>query len=60
MLQHKTTLNLKIYMAYVRDIKHKIKSIHVKSNTTRYAQTAQTSADPKDPDFGLWTPGSEA
>jgi len=25
-----------------------------------YAQTAQTSADPEDPDFGLWTPGSEA
>jgi len=27
---------------------------------TRYAQRAQTSADPEDPDFGLWTPGSEA
>jgi len=27
---------------------------------TRYAQTAQTSANPEDPDFGLWTPGSEA
>jgi len=26
----------------------------------RYAQTAQTSADLEDPDFGLWTPGSEA
>ena len=25
-----------------------------------YAQRAQTSADPEDPDFGLWTPGSEA
>jgi len=25
-----------------------------------YAQRAQTSADPDDPDFGLWTPGSEA
>jgi len=25
-----------------------------------YAQRAQTSADPGDPDFGLWTPGSEA
>jgi len=24
------------------------------------AQRAQTSADPEDPDFGLWTPGSEA
>ena len=23
-------------------------------------QRAQTSADPEDPDFGLWTPGSEA
>ena len=22
-------------------------------------QRAQTSADPEDPDFGLWTPGSE-
>jgi len=27
---------------------------------TRYAQRPQTSADPEDPDFGLWTPGSEA
>jgi len=30
---------------------------------TRYAQRAQTSAEhgnPEDPDFGLWTPGSEA
>jgi len=27
---------------------------------TRYAQRAQTSADPEDPDFGLWTPISEA
>jgi len=25
-----------------------------------YAKRAQTSADPEDPDFGLWTPGSEA
>jgi len=25
-----------------------------------YAQRAQTSADPEDPDFGLWTPRSEA
>ena len=25
-----------------------------------YAQRAQTSADPEDPDVGLWTPGSEA
>jgi len=24
-----------------------------------YAQRAQTSADPEDLDFGLWTPGSE-
>jgi len=28
--------------------------------TRRYAQRAQTSARPEDPDFGLWTPGSEA
>ena len=27
---------------------------------TRSTQRAQTSADPEDPDFGLWTPGSEA
>jgi len=27
---------------------------------TRYAQRPQTSADPEDPDFGLWTPASEA
>jgi len=26
----------------------------------KYAQRAQTSADPEDPDFGLWTQGSEA
>jgi len=31
--------------------------MHIK---TRYAQKPQTSADPEDPDFGLWTPGSEA
>ena len=30
------------------------------SKNTRYAQRPQTSADPEDPDFGLWTPGSEA
>jgi len=29
-------------------------------NITRSTQRAQTSADPEDPDFGLWTPGSEA
>jgi len=33
---------------------------NVHNDLTRYAQTAQTSADPEDPDFGLWTPGSEA
>jgi len=27
---------------------------------TRSTQRAQTSADLEDPDFGLWTPGSEA
>jgi len=27
---------------------------------TRSTQRAQTSADPEDPGFGLWTPGSEA
>jgi len=33
------------------------------TDETRYAQRAQTSAEhgnPEDPDFGLWTPGSEA
>jgi len=29
-------------------------------NVTRSTQRAQTSADPEDPDFGLWTPRSEA
>jgi len=29
-------------------------------NRTRSTQRAQTSADPEDPDFGHWTPGSEA
>jgi len=28
--------------------------------STRSTQRAQTSADPEDPDFGLWTPRSEA
>ena len=32
----------------------------INTTTTRYAQTVQTSADPEDPDFGLWTHGSEA
>ena len=27
---------------------------------TGSTQRAQTSADPEDPDFGFWTPGSEA
>jgi len=31
---------------------------HIKQEI--YAQRAQISADPEDPDFGLWTPGSEA
>jgi len=31
----------------------------IKSNK-KCTQRAQTSADPEDPDFGLWTPGSEA
>ena len=26
----------------------------------KYAQRAQTSTNPEDPDFGLWTPESEA
>jgi len=30
------------------------------TSTSRSTQRAQTSADPEDPDFGLWTPGSEA
>jgi len=32
----------------------------IQSKQEIYAQRAQTSADPEDPDFGLWTPGSEA
>jgi len=32
--------------------------IHLQQES--YAQRAQTSADLEDPDFGLWTPGSEA
>ena len=31
-----------------------------KTLQTRYAQRPQTSADPEDPDFGLWTRGCEA
>jgi len=30
-----------------------------KVEETRSTQRAQTSTDPEDPDFGLWTPGSE-
>jgi len=32
----------------------------VQYNNKKCTQRAQTSADPEDPDFGLWTPGSEA
>jgi len=35
-----------------------VANTHTKQES--YAQRAQTSADPEDPDFGLWTPGSEA
>jgi len=31
-----------------------------RTGITRYAQRPQTFADLEDPDFGLWTPGSEA
>ena len=41
-------------------LKNKLKSYLLNTTLTRYAQRAQTSADPEDPDFGLWTPGSEA
>jgi len=38
-----------------------VKNTHnTNTENTRYAQRPQTSADPEDPDFGLWTPGSEA
>jgi len=30
------------------------------NESTRYAQRVQTSADPEDPDFRLWTPRPEA
>jgi len=29
-------------------------------NNKKCTQREQTSANPEDPDFGLWTPGSEA
>jgi len=35
-------------------------SIKLFKKLTRSTQRAQTSADPEDPDFGLWTPRSEA
>ena len=38
----------------------KINDAHPSHTETRYAHRVQTSADPEDPDFGLWTPGSEA
>jgi len=32
----------------------------IETSETRSTERTQTSADPEDPDFGLWTPGSEA
>jgi len=41
--------------------KERENNIDVKNNANKKCtQRAQTSADPEDPDFGLWTPGSEA
>jgi len=44
------------YIGYLQEIK-KTANINVDKKST---QRAQTSADPEDPDFGLWTTGSEA
>jgi len=41
-------------------IKSIVKKQVVLTCITRYAQRPQTSADLEHPDFGLWTPGSEA
>ena len=40
-----------------------VRTLSVNNNNNsnkKCTQRAQTSADPEDPDFGLWTPGSEA
>ena len=47
-------------LATVRTVQASVKIWWLTDWLTRYAQRAQTSADPEDPDFGLWTPGSEA
>ena len=39
---------------------HTAAEAKVNTGVTRSTQRAQTSANPEDPDFGLWTPGSEA
>jgi len=37
-----------------------VKTEEMHGEQESYAQRAQTSADPEDPDFGLWTSGSKA
>ena len=47
-----------------RQLQQVLHTITQTANTHIYKQECthreQTSADPDDPDFGLWTPGSEA
>jgi len=38
---------------------HKTLAAHITRSTQR-AQTSAEHGNPEDPDFGLWTPGSEA
>jgi len=43
-----------------QQLAHSPSPMPTEAQSTRSTQKAQTSADPEDPDFGLWTPGSEA
>ena len=45
----------------VQDFKTQMLQLNLNySINKKCTQRAQTSANPEDPDFGLWTPGSEA
>jgi len=49
-----------LFVAHFLETKLFRGTMHWPHNKTRSTQRAQTSADLEDPDFGLWTPGSEA
>ena len=40
--------------------RHQLQQSHALTRSTQRAQTSAEHGNPEDPDFGLWTPGSEA